>query len=151
MKTKKLITVLGLPISIPSSIPFTWQILGIYNLTERWLVGTGTGLSFYEKMLIPVFGDVRFQIGQTRKFTPYAEFGVEYAFAPHSDAKGGFFMNPSIGMQYPLKNRMRLQLAVGYELQKLERLKTQTDGYFRKEFTEKMSHHSIAIKLGFLF
>ncbi|SFK25589.1 hypothetical protein SAMN05216357_10125 [Porphyromonadaceae bacterium KH3CP3RA] len=141
----------GLPMSTPSSPPFTWQVLGAYNLTERWSVGAGTGLSFYEKMLIPVFGDIRFQIGRTRQFTPYAEFGMGYAFALHSDANGGFFMNPSIGVQYPFKNRMRLQLAVGYELQELERLKTQIDGYFQKEFAEKLSHHSIAIKLGFLF
>ena len=60
-------------------------------------------------------------------------------------------MNPSIGIQYPLKNKIKLQLAVGYELQKLERLKTQTDSYFEKEFVERLSHNSISIKLGLLF
>lgn len=135
----------------PSSTPFTWQVMGYYNLADRWSVGVGTGLSFYERMLIPVFGDVRFQIGRTRKFTPYAELGAGYSFAPQSNANGGFFMNPSIGIQYPLKNKIKLQLAVGYELQKLERLKTQTDSYFEKEFVERLSHNSISIKLGLLF
>ena len=44
----------GLSMSTPSSTPFTWQVLGYYKLTDRWSTGVGTGLSFYEKMLIPV-------------------------------------------------------------------------------------------------
>ena len=141
----------GISMSTPSSTPFTWQVLGYYNLTKKWSLGAGTGLSFYEKMLIPLYGDVRFQIGRERKFTPYLEFAIGYSFAPSSDANGGFFMNPSIGIQYPLKNRMKLQLAIGYELQELERLKKQTDSYFHKEFAEQLSHHSISIRLGVFF
>lgn len=141
----------GLDISKPSSTPFIWQVLGYYKLTERWSVGAGTGLSFYEKMLIPMYGDVRFQIGRERRFIPYAELGLGYSFATASDANGGFFMNPSIGFQYPLKNKMKLQLAIGYELQKLERLKTQTDDYFYKEFAEKLSHNMISFKFGLCF
>jgi hypothetical protein len=132
-------------------MPFTWQVLGYYNLTERWVVGAGTGLSFYEKMLIPLYADVRFQLGRTRKITPYAEIGVGYSFAVEGDANGGFFMNPSIGIRYPLKNKMELQFSIGYELQELERLKKQTDSYFSKEFSEKLSHHAISIKLGLIF
>ncbi len=138
----------GLSMSEPSCTPFTWQVLGYYSLTERWSVGAGTGLSFYEKMLIPVYGDVRFQIGRERKLTPYIECAAGYSFAPSGNANGGFFMNHSIGIQYPLKNKIRLQLAVGYELQKLERQKTQTDDYFYKEFEEKMSHHIISLRFG---
>lgn len=87
----------------------------------------------------------------TRKFTPYAELAAGYSFAPSDDANGGFFMNPSVGIQYPLKNKMRLQLAVGYELQELERLKKQTDNNFHKEFAEELSHHSVSIRLGLCF
>lgn len=144
----------GFPMmSTPSAIPFTWQVLGYYNLTDRWSVGAGTGLSFYEKMLIPVYGDVRFQIGRECKFTPYAEFAAGYSFASSRDANGGFFINPSIGIQYPLKNKnkMKLQLAIGYELQELQRLKKHTDNYFLKEFEEQLSHHSISVKLGLRF
>lgn len=141
----------GIPMSTPSSIPFTWQLMGYYNLTDKWSVGAGTGLSFYEKTLIPVYGDVRFQIGRERKLTPYVEFGAGYSFVPANDANGGFFMNPSVGIQYSLKNKIKLQLAVGYELQELERLKTQIDSYFHKEFAEKLSHHTISIKLGLHF
>lgn len=141
----------GISMNTPSSTPFTWQVVGYYNLTTKWSVGVGTGLSFYEKTLIPVYGDVRFQIGRERKFTPYAEFSAGYSFVATSNANGGFFMNPSIGIQYPLKNRIKLQLAVGYELQELEQLKKQTDNYFHKEFAEELSRHTISIKLGIRF
>lgn len=142
---------MGISMSTPSYTPCTWQVLAYYNLTERWSVGAGTGLSFYEKMLIPVYGDVKFQIGRKRKFTPYTELAVGYSFAPANDANGGFLMNPSIGVQYPLKNNMKLQLAIGYEFQELDRLKKQTDGYFHKEFEEQLSHHSISVRLGLSF
>ena len=141
----------GISMSIPTYTPFTWQVLGYYNLTEKWSLGAGTGLSFYKKMLIPVYGDIKYQIGRERKFTPYAEFATGYSFAPSSNANGGYFMNPSVGIQYPLKNKMKLQFAIGYELQKFERLKMQTDNYFHKEFEEQLSHHSISVKLGMSF
>ena len=114
-------------------------------------VGAGTGLSFYEKLLIPFYGDVKYQIGRTRTITPYAEFGMGFSFALDNETNGGLFMNPAIGIQYPLKNRLKLQLAVGYELQKLERLKRHSDSYFAKEYVEKLSHNSISIKLGLCF
>ncbi len=135
---------------IPNT-PITWQVLGYYNLTDRWAVGAGTGLSFYEKMLIPVFGDVRYQIGRERLFTPYVELAAGYSFAPARAANGGLFLNPSVGVQFPLKNRLKLQLALGYELQKLERLRTSSDAYFNKAFAEKLNHNSLSIRLGVLF
>ncbi|MDR2920307.1 MAG: hypothetical protein LBV72_13215 [Tannerella sp.] len=141
----------GISMSSPSYTPFTWQVLGYYNLTDRWSVGAGTGLSFYEEMLIPVFGDARFQIGRTRKFTPFAEFGIGYSLAPSSDVNGGFFMNPSFGVEYALKNKMKIQFAVGYEFQEFDRLKSYTDNYFESEFEEHLSHHSISFKLGLRF
>lgn len=140
-----------IPMDTPSTIPFTWQALGYYNLTNRWAVGVGTGLSFYEKMLIPVYGDVKYRIGRERRFTPFIELAMGYSFAPSGDANGGYFLNPSFGVQYPLKNRMKLQFAIGYTGQEFERLKKQTDSYFHKEFAEKLRYNSISLRLGLCF
>ena len=141
----------GITIGAPSYTLFSWQLSGYYHLTERWLVGAGTGLSFYEKLLIPLYADVKYQIGRARMITPYTEFGMGYSFAPDNEVNGGLFIYPSVGIQYPLKNGMKLQLAVGYELQKLQRLKKHSDNYFAKEFAEKLRHHAISIKLGLCF
>ena len=48
----------GIPMNEPSSTPFTWQVSGHYKLTERFSAGIGTGLSFYEKALIPMTSKV---------------------------------------------------------------------------------------------
>jgi len=98
-----------------------------------------------------VYGDVKFQIGRERKFTPFVEFAMGYSFATSDNANGGAFVNPSIGVQYPLKNKMKLQLAVGYTGQEFERRKEQTDSYFHKEFAEKLCYNSISFRLGLCF
>ena len=141
----------GIAVSIPSSTPFLWQFSGYYNLTERFFAGAGTGLSLYEELLIPLYGDIKYQIGRTRKITSFAELGIGYSFAPNNGVNGGFFMNPTVGIQYPLNNSLKLQIAAGYELQRLERLKKKSDSYFEKEFAEKLSHNSISLKLGLWF
>lgn len=142
---------IGISMSSPASTPITWQALGYYNFTDRWAVGVGTGLSFYEKTLIPLYGDIKFQIGRERKITPYLELAAGYSFAPSKDAVGGYFFNPSVGVQYPLTNKIKLRLAVGYESQDMKRLKKQADSYFAKEFEERLWHQSISIKLGIGF
>lgn len=140
-----------IPTNTPSTVPFTWQVLGYYHLTDRWSFGAGTGLSIYEKTLIPVYGDVKYQIGRERKFTPFVELALGYSFAASSSTNGGAFANPSIGVEYPLKNKIKLQLAVGYTGQEFKRLKQQTDGYFHKEFAEKLCYNSVSFRLGLRF
>lgn len=141
----------GIPMSKPASIPFTWQLLGHYNINNRFSVGAGTGLSVYEKVLIPVFADAKFLITQPHLFTPYLECGIGYAFAPNKNAKGGFYLNSTVGVQYALKNKMKVLLAIGYESQYMEQLKKYSSEYIESEFNEKLTHHSIFIKIGFSY
>jgi len=141
----------GISMSKPSSTPFTWQVAGHYNFSNRLSAGIGTGLSFYEKALIPVFADARFLLGAPRKFTPYLQCGVGYAFAPDKHANGGCFISPSVGIQYAIHGRTKLALGIGYEIQNLERLKEHEDRYSKTAFKEELHHNSISIKLGLMF
>lgn len=50
----------GIARSEPASTLFVWRIAGHYNIGRRFLIGAGTGLSFYEKTLVPLFADVLF-------------------------------------------------------------------------------------------
>lgn len=134
-----------------SSAPFTWQIMGHYHPARRWDIGAGTGISLYEKPLLPLYGDVRYQIGRTRRFNAFLEATAGYSFALSGNANGGVFLNPAVGVRCRLPKGLALQLSAGYEWQKLERLKTQTDSYFFKAFEEKLNHHSISIKVGLSF
>lgn len=141
----------GIDMSTPSSTPFSWQVTGHYNLNNRFAVGLGTGLSFYEKLLIPLYADVKFMIIKPKKITPFLECAAGYSFAPDKDANGGFFLNPSVGVQYSIHNDKKLFLALGYEIQKLERLKKYENQFIATEFSEKLNHNLLSFKVGFMF
>ena len=141
----------GIAMSSPSSTPFTWQIVGHYHFNRRLSAGVGTGLSFHEKTLIPVFADVKFDVTRPRRFTPYLGCGVGYSFALDKNARGGFYLNPSVGVQYPIGGRKKLLLAIGYEQQKLERLEKKEIPHFTAEFRERLQYSSVSFKVGFVF
>lgn len=141
----------GVALSAPKCAPFEWQVLGHYSLSPRFSVGIGTGLSFYEETLIPLFADVKFTILKPRKFTPYLECGAGYGFAPGRDANGGIFLNPSAGVQYRVCGNKKVFLSLGYERQKLERLKKYESSLFSAEFAEKPDHRAISVRAGFIF
>ena len=127
----------GIDMNEPATTPFAWQALGYYAINKRLSVGIGTGLSIYEKTLIPLFADAKLLIIKPRKFTPYIECGVGYSFAPDKNANGGFYLNPSVGVEYSICKSKKLFLTLGYESQKLGQLKTQKQSLFTAEFAEK--------------
>lgn len=141
----------GIALSTPSVTPVLWRVGGQYRIVERFSVGAGTGLSFYEKTLIPVFADVRFLITKPRKFAPFLECRIGYGFAPYNNSNGGFYLNPIVGVRYAVDRRHGIFVAIGYESQNLERLKTYGNHFLKAEFTEKLRHRSIGIEVGFEF
>lgn len=141
----------GISMSTPSYTPFCWQFIGHYHINKRFSAGIGTGLSFYEKALVPLFIDAKFNITKPQKFTPFLECGVGYSFAPDKNASGGFYFHPSIGMQYSIHNNKSLFVAIGYELQELKRLKEYENTLFTAEFEEKISHNLLSLKCGIIF
>lgn len=141
----------GLAMSTPSKTPFSWQVSGYYNITPRWAVGAGTGVSVYEKPLLPLFANVKFRIIKPVKWTPYIECGAGYSFALAKNSHGGFYLSPTIGVEYAVFEKAKLLFGVGYEGQELDRSKSYQDSYFSSEFQEKLSHHSLAFKIGIVF
>lgn len=137
-------------VSEPAATPLLWRVSGYYNAGRRFSFGIGTGLSLYEKALIPVFGDVRYALARPRRFTPYLQFQAGYAFAPARDAAGGLLLAPSVGVGYAVGG-IRLFLAVGYESQRLERLKKYAGSRFSARFAERLRHQGIAVRIGVRF
>lgn len=138
----------GLSMSSPSYTPFTWQVMGHYHISQRWAIGVGTGLSVYEKILIPLYASAQFFITKPRKLIPYLECNVGGAFTPNEEASGGFYLSPSIGIQLKISQKLKMNIAIGCELQKLKQLKKSTNEYFATEFEEQLSHNSITLKIG---
>lgn len=141
----------GIDMNEPATTPFSWHVLAHYAVSKRFSAGIGTGLSIYEKALIPLFANVKYAIARPKKFTPYAECGIGYSFAPDKCANGGFYLNPSIGVQYSVSGGMKIFFALGYELQKLERVKKQEQVLFTAKFAERLRHNAISIKIGVMF
>lgn len=142
----------GIALNRLAKIPFTWQVKGYYGVTSRLFTGVGTGISVYEKTLLPVFAEVEYMLSRPREFTPYVACGAGYAFAfDRKEANGGLYLVPAIGVQYRVAQGVRLTFAVGYELQKLDRVKSHRDDHFLSEFKERLSHQSVAFRLGVIF
>lgn len=141
----------GFGLTRPSSVPVVWRVTGHYNVSRRFSVGAGTGVSCYEKTLVPLFADAKFLLTRRRSFTPYAGCVAGYAFAPRRDANGGLLLNPELGVQYALRCGVHLFFAAGYELQRLERLRKYEGRWFSAEFTERLSHGTLLLKVGVLF
>ena len=141
----------GFSMSQPSHTPFIGQIIAHYHINQRFTVGAGSGLSVYEKALIPLYANAQFFITQPKKLTPYLECNIGGSFAAAKETNGGFYLSPSVGAQLRLTQKLKMSVALGYEIQKLERLKKQTDPYFRTEFKEELSHHSLTMKVGLTY
>ncbi|MCC8170541.1 MAG: hypothetical protein LIP00_01900 [Parabacteroides sp.] len=141
----------AIPLDRPASTPFTWQFAAHYPFSRRFSAGAGTGLSFYEKTVIPLFAGMRFDLLKPRKFTPYAVAGIGYGFTLSGEANGGLYLHPAIGVRYACLKKLQFLLSAGYELQKLERRKTHGNRFFSAEWKEQLSHHSLTIKAGLVF
>lgn len=135
----------------PSVTPFSIQATGLYHLTPRFSIGAGTGVHIYETPLIPLFGTARFLLTRPRKFTPYLTCDAGYAFAPSREANGGVYLDPGVGVRWTMKEHLKLFLGLGYEMQRLERLKTHTGANFQASYCEQLCHKGIAIKIGIAF
>lgn len=141
----------GIDMSEPAKTPFSWHVLAHYAVSKRFSAGIGTGLSIYEKALIPLFANVKYAFAKPKKFTPFVECSIGYGFAPDKNANGGFYLNPAVGVQYSVCGEKKIFLALGYELQRLERVKTQEQSSFTAEFAERLRHKAISIKIGVVF
>lgn len=141
----------GFDMSKPSYAPFVWQLIGNYHFSERFSAGVGTGISLYEKPMVPLFADARFRVCKPGKFTPFIQCSAGYGIAVSHDANGGIYINPAVGISYSVYKRMKLFVSAGYELQKLERLKKFDNEMISVEFSEKLSHNLISLKIGIGF
>ncbi len=141
----------GLSMGQPSQTPFNWQIIAHYHIGQRFTIGAGSGLSIYEKALIPLYANAQFFMTRPKKLTPYLECNIGGSLAAAKETNGGFYLSPSVGAQVKLTQKLKMNIALGYEIQQLERLKQRTDEYFHTEFKEELSHHSITLKVGLTY
>lgn len=141
----------GIALTQPGSTPLLWRAAGYCRIGQRLFAGVGTGLSFYEKTLLPLYADLRLNCTRPRRFTPFVSFGAGYSFALSADANGGGLFMPAAGVRYAVGKRWRLLFSVGCEWQRLERLRRYEDRFLRAEFVEELRHATLVFRLGAAF
>jgi hypothetical protein len=143
-------TGVGFPLSTPQTTQFSWQIAGYRNFTGQFSAGAGFGFSVCETTLLPLFAAAKLLV-VPRKLSPFIETRAGYAFATSKGNNGGVYISPSIGVQYKLSRKLKLELSAGYEYQYLERLKYTINEVFISEFAEKLNHNTLILKAGVIF
>ena len=142
----------GIPMSTPSTVPFALEGRALYSLSSRFAAGVGTGFSLYDKeALIPLAGNLQFNLLKPGRFTPYLDCAAGYSFAPASKVDGGFYLFPSVGIRMNLLSDKEMLFSLGYGLQDLKRLQEYSTPYLDSSYEESLSFHSLSFKLGIVF
>lgn len=141
----------GTPLPDSDVKPLSLLASAEYQLHPRLSAGLGTGVSKYDHLMLPVFATLHWHITKPHRFTPFFGCNIGHAFIPKKHVCGGFYLTPSIGISYKLKDRQRLLLSVGYELQEYSQLVTYESAMYLSQYVEHISNHSITASIGFTF
>lgn len=121
-------------------------------------IGGGFGVDLYEDVLMPVFLDIRGNLGKGN-LTPYYAVNLGYGFplgkwlnndefSTANLAKGGKFIYPAIGLKFATRSSMAFQMDVGYNFQQNER---DLEWWWGNDASEKIWYKSLAIRVGVAF
>jgi len=98
------------------SLPYSGSFFGFttihgYQINQYFMVGAGTGASFYEnETLVPLFMHIRFTFNM-HPFTPilFTEGGLLFG----TQTKEVLFINPGIGIRYSLNHKLAIHFGTG--------------------------------------
>lgn len=100
---------------------------------KHFFAGIGSGVDMYRFKSIPLFADLRADIGTKRSLLLYAQAGYNFpvgdnvtpdwrseTFKVKDRFTGGFYMDAGIGFRFPGKGPHRFLLSAGYSRKKLD-------------------------------
>jgi len=67
-------------------------------------------------ILIPLTGNLQFDLLKPVRFTPYLDCSAGYSFAPSGKVVGRFYLSPSVGGRMNVWSDKKLLFALGYGL-----------------------------------
>lgn len=128
------------------------DIINAYQFNPYASIGIGVGIRYFgeeaRSTYIPVFADFRANI-LDRAIAPYISLGVGYSFGA-SGEKGGFFTNPTIGVNIKSRGIVSFYAGVGYEMQRMEVMIHPEESY-KLPYIARKSSGSINIIIGVHF
>ena len=87
--------------------------ISAYQINNRFLAGVGYGAHFYNGgVLLPLYIDMRFTFNHL-KVSPMIIADGGLMINPNDIAAVGVFINPSLGVRFPMKNNNSLHLSSG--------------------------------------
>lgn len=127
-----------------------------YQFNENLYAGVATGLNYYPSNgsgadgfgLIPFYADARYSFLPQNPVSPYASLGAGFSFDPNQGFEGsGFYFNPSLGTQFAVKGKYKVNLGFNYRIQQMYFLNVTPNGVSSViRFSE-----SAGFSLGFVF
>ncbi|MEA3497023.1 MAG: hypothetical protein U9R42_13435 [Bacteroidota bacterium] len=140
---------------------FTIQFVNAYSFSNRLSCAITTGLEVYDKATVPLMASFSFDI-LDNDLTPfvYCDGGYSFSLSPSGNGyeyysydykyKGGYVINPGVGMKKYFNNNTAFVLSIGYRNQKLRQIRT----YKFEPFTVNEIidiYNRISIHLGLIF
>lgn len=98
------------------------NLIGARQINSYTSIGLGAGIRHYtndDVTLVPVFADFRGYF-TNNNILPYVALQVGYSFCVTKFNEAGFLLEPSAGVSFALSGNKRMNLGVGYSMQKLE-------------------------------
>ena len=120
--------------------PFLYLGVGIAANDVAWKEGYESNYDENDGIIAPVFGDVRLDIWNRGRLSPFIDMRGGYDFI----CKNGLYLSPSIGAHYSKSDNFGFNISVGYEIQGI-------DGNFDWDNKERKSLGFLTLKLGIDF
>lgn len=124
-----------------------------YQAHRLFAIGAVLGFDFYENILITPLGlGIRGSILKTR-ISPYYSFDIGYGLSTFSGKgegekpKGGWFINPMLGLRVKINNNSGFLFGLGYKEQPVET--EQFNGW--STINQKITYKRFALRAGFTF
>ena len=141
------------------------------TMTNGWIfnehvaAGVGVGIEKFDRILFPVFVDIRYTLWDN-KISPFFAFKTGHAFCVYKDRYyydmsltyyrdpflkmfGGFMLNPEMGIKIPLNEKADLLFTVGYHHQKTRSEMTNVDVYHELKDKESLNRLSFGMAVMF--
>lgn len=135
---------------------------------DNWFAGIGTGLDYYLYRSVPLFMDLRYELGKKKnKFFAYGDAGINISwvkeynndwFTPWSSIRNnnynnGLYTEAGIGISAAFKKGDAFLLSLGYSTKSLEEIITYDDWRTGQKQSDinKYRFRRLALKMGFRF
>ena len=130
---------------------FEFDVVNGYQFNPYFYLGFGIGVNVWTNgsdiVTLPFFAHLRANF-MDRPVSPFFALSAGYNVSVTSDVKGGFMVEPALGVAFRTSNRNAVTLGIGYSGQ---RYKEEGYRYYYGYYDETLWISAIRIKVGFTF